>query len=154
MKNKKWIILLTSILILAIALIGIAVYGSRKNSENVPNNQISEDNQNASISESKILQVTNENFENEVLNCDKIVLIDFYTDWCKPCQKLSSVLEEVAEENQEVKIVRINRDEQSELKEKYEIKKIPTLIILKDGKEINRSIGFMEKQKILDFINI
>lgn len=101
-----------------------------------------------------ILNVTSENFESEVLQSDKTVLIDFYADWCGPCKILSPIVEEVAKENADVKVVKINVDSEQEIAIKYRIMSIPTLVVIKDGKEINRAIGVIEKFEILTLLNM
>ena len=101
-----------------------------------------------------ILNVTSENFESEVLQSDKTVLIDFYADWCGPCKILSPIVEEVAKENTNVKVVKINVDSEQEIAIKYRIMSIPTLVVIKDGKEINRAIGVIEKFEILTLLNM
>lgn len=101
-----------------------------------------------------ILNVISENFESEVLQSDKTVLIDFYADWCGPCKILSPIVEEVAKENADVKVVKINVDSEQEIAIKYRIMSIPTLVVIKDGKEINRAIGVIEKFEILTLLNM
>ena len=101
-----------------------------------------------------ILNVTSENFESEVLQSDKTVLIDFYADWCGPCKILSPIVEEVAKENADVKVVKINVDSEQEIAIKYRIMSIPTLVVIKEGKEINRAIGIIEKSEILTLLNM
>lgn len=100
----------------------------------------------------EILKVTNKNFDNEVLNSDKTVLIDFYADWCQPCQMLSPVVDEVAKENNNIKVVKINIDEEEDLAVRYEIASIPTLVVIKDKNEIKRSIGVIEKSQIEELV--
>lgn len=101
-----------------------------------------------------ILNVTSENFESEVLQSDKTVLIDFYADWCGPCKILSPIVEEVAKENTDVKVVKINVDSEQEIAMEYKVMSIPTLAVIKDGKEINRAIGVIEKSEILTLLNM
>lgn len=98
--------------------------------------------------ENNVLEVTGENFEEEVLKETKTVLIDFYADWCGPCQVLSPIVEEVAKSNTEVKVVRINVDNAEELAIEYGVMSIPTLVVMKDGKEIKRSVGLISKSEI------
>ena len=81
------------------------------------------------------LKLNSENFEKEVLNSDKPVLVDFYADWCGPCKMMAPIIEEIAEELQgKAKVGKINVDENQELAMKYEVMSIPTLIIYKNGK--------------------
>ena len=102
--------------------------------------------------EMEILKVTSENFESEVLQSDKPVLIDFYADWCGPCKMLSPIVDEVAEENTDIKVVKINVDNAQDLAMKYQVMSIPTLVVIKDGKEINRSVGLIDKVDVINLI--
>ncbi len=106
-----------------------------------------EENQKES-EESKIVHVTIENFEEEVLNSSKLVLLDFYATWCGPCQRLSPVLEEISNEENKVKIIKINEAENEELMEKYNVNMFPTIIIVKDGEEQERIVGYVEKETL------
>lgn len=100
----------------------------------------------------EVLKVTEENFEKEVLKETKTVLIDFYADWCGPCKMLSPIIEETAKEIQDTKFVKINVDEAGKLAIDYDIMSIPTLVVIKNGKEINRSVGLMDKQEIIEML--
>ena len=99
-----------------------------------------------------MVKITNENFEDEILKSDKTVLIDFYADWCAPCKMLSPIIEGVAEENNDIKVAKINVDELQELAIKYEVMSIPTLVVIKNGQEVNRSVGFISKSQILELL--
>lgn len=99
------------------------------------------------------LHITKDNFETEVLNSDKPVLVDFWAAWCGPCQMLLPVVEGLAEEVTDAKICKVNVDEQQELAEKYKVMTIPTLIVIKDGKEVSRSVGVKPKDEILKMIH-
>lgn len=88
------------------------------------------------------------NFESEVLKSEKTVLIDFYADWCGPCQMLSPIVQEFANENHDIKVVKINVDEEQELAIKYDVMSIPTLVVIKNGKEINRIVGLVDKKEL------
>ncbi len=96
----------------------------------------------------KIVHVTIENFEEEVMNSEKIVLLNFYATWCRPCQDLSLVLEKISKEDIDAKIVKVNEAENKELMKKYNIEVFPTIIIIKDGEEIERVTGYMEEESI------
>ena len=96
--------------------------------------------------------IDNESFEEEVLNSQKDVLIDFYADWCGPCQMLAPIVEEVANENKNIKVCRINVDDNQELAMKYEVMSIPTLVVIKEGKEIKRKIGLISKDEISEML--
>ena len=107
------------------------------------------------IVSSSIIQITSTNYEEIVLNSKKTVLIDFYADWCPPCKKLSPIIEEVASENTDENLVfaRINIDDEQNLAAQYGIQPIPTSVLLKSGKEVDRRVGYMEKTDVKDFIN-
>ena len=113
-----------------------------------------EDNSNDKIqvTEDKVIKVTEENFEEEVLKSDKKVLIDFYADWCGPCKVLSPIVEEVAKENPDIKVVKINVDENNELSYKYKTYSIPTLVVIENGVEVNRAVGAIPKDSILELL--
>ena len=96
--------------------------------------------------------LTKDNFENEVINSDKPVLIDFWASWCGPCKMMSPIFEEVAEEVEDVKFGKVNVDEESEIAEKYSVMSIPTLVLIKGGKEVLRSVGVKQKREILNMI--
>ena len=98
--------------------------------------------------ENNVTQVNSENFDTEVLNSDKKVLIDFYANWCVPCKHLSPIVEEVAKENSDIKFVKINVDENEDLAEKYGIMYLPTLVVIENGEIINQSIGYIEKEEV------
>jgi thioredoxin 1 len=101
-----------------------------------------------------VLHITKENFESEVLNSDKPVLVDFWASWCGPCQMLAPVIEELADEVKETKICKINVDEQPELAMRFQVMTIPTLIVFNDGKEVNKSVGLSPKEEILELLNV
>ncbi len=97
-----------------------------------------------------VVTITNENFEAEVLNSDKPVLVDFWASWCGPCRMLSPIVDEVAEENDSIKVGKINVDDQMELAQKFGVASIPTLIAFKNGEVANKSVGVISKEDILD----
>ena len=95
------------------------------------------------------VMVSKNNFENEVLIEKGIVFVDFFANWCGPCKMLSPVLSQVAEEyKDEVKVCKINIDEEIELAQQYQIASIPALLVFKDGKVVNQSVGFVPKKAI------
>ena len=100
----------------------------------------------------QLVEVNKENFESEVLNSKEIVLADFNANWCGPCKMLKPVLEEIANETHNCKIVSINIDDEDELASQYNVLSIPCLVLVKDGKEINRSVGCKTKDEIKDLL--
>ena len=95
------------------------------------------------------LKITAANFENEVLNADKPVLLDFYADWCGPCKMLAPVVHEIAEENADtLKVGKINVDEQMELAMRFQVSSIPMLVVFKNGKAVAKSVGYRPKAEI------
>ena len=97
-----------------------------------------------------ILQITSENFESEVLKSDVPVILDFWAPWCGPCKMVAPVLEEVAKEVAgKAKVGKINVDEEQELAAAFKVMSIPTLVVMKDGKVANSSVGFKPKDAIL-----
>lgn len=99
-----------------------------------------------------VLQLTTANFEEEVFRSEKPVLVDFFADWCGPCKVLSPVIDVLAEEVKEVKVAKINVDEQPRLAEKYKIMTVLTLVLLDHGKVISQSSGVRPKEEILNMI--
>ena len=95
-----------------------------------------------------IIKLTKDNFEQEVLKSEKPVLVDFYADWCGPCQMLSPIVDEVAEERDDIKVGKINVDEQMELAMRFQVSSIPMLIVFKDGKAVAKSVGYRPKSEI------
>lgn len=96
--------------------------------------------------------ITNENFEQEVLKSDKPVLIDFWAGWCGPCKILSPVVDQIAEENPDIKVGKIDVDAEAELAIKFNIMSIPTLLVFKDGQLVNQSVGVIPKEQILGLV--
>ena len=97
--------------------------------------------------------ITKDNFEQEVLQADRPVLIDFWAEWCMPCQMVLPVIEEIEKEVDAVKVCKINVDEEMELARKFRVMSIPTLLLVKDGREEKRSVGALGKEEILEFIS-
>ncbi len=95
-----------------------------------------------------ITTVTNENFETEVLASEKPVLVDFWAEWCGPCKMLSPVVDEIAEENSDVKVCKVNVDEAGDIAMRFGIMSIPTLLLFKDGKLADQSVGLVPKASI------
>ena len=99
-----------------------------------------------------VIEVNEKNFEAEVLGSDKIVLADFNADWCGTCQQLKPIIEQIAEERSDIKVVSINIDDEEDLADKYEVLSIPCVVAIKDGKELARSIGLKPKDEILKLL--
>lgn len=95
------------------------------------------------------LKITSENFEKEVLSSDKPVVVDFYADWCGPCKMMAPVIDELASENQNIKVGKVNVDDNQNLAVNYGIMSIPTIIIFKNGDVAKKFVGFTSKQEIV-----
>ncbi len=98
------------------------------------------------------MNITKSNFQQEVLDSHETVLVDFWASWCGPCRMLAPVVDEIAEENPNLKVCKVNIDEQPELASQFQIMSIPTLMVFKDGKVVNQSLGVQPKKKILSMI--
>ncbi len=99
-----------------------------------------------------VLKINKENFATEVLNAQGTVLVDFFADWCGPCKMLSPVIDEIAEEQTELKVCKVNVDDEPELASRYGVMSIPTLVVIRDGKEVNKSVGVVSKEEILALV--
>ena len=100
-----------------------------------------------------VVTITNENFEQEVLHADRPVLLDFWAAWCGPCRMVSPIVDEIAEENDAIKVGKVNVDEQPELARRFGIMSIPTLIVMRDGQVANQAVGARPKEAILALLN-
>ena len=141
MKNKILIIIAT--LFFVVGMIILSIYLNNRNKVEISNEE---------ESGMEIIKVTSENFEKEVLNSDKTVLIDFYADWCGPCKMFSPVIEAVASENEDIKVVKVNVDDAQDLAIQYQVMSIPTTVVIKEGKEVNRVVGMVSKNDLLEMV--
>ena len=141
MKNKILIIIIIVFFIISMILLNI--YLNSKNKQEIKNEE---------ENDMEVLKVTSENFEKEVLQSDKTVLVDFYADWCGPCKMISPVVDSVANENEDIKVVKVNVDNAQDLAIKYQVMSIPTLVVIKNGQEINRSVGVVSKSQIEEMV--
>lgn len=96
-----------------------------------------------------VLKITESNFQSVVLESNKTVLLDFWASWCGPCRMLSPIIDEIAGERSDIKVGKVNVDEEPELASQFKIMSIPTLLVIKDGKVINQSMGVIPKEQVL-----
>ena len=100
-----------------------------------------------------VYQVTKENFDDEVMQADKPVFIDFWASWCGPCKMVSPVVDQLSEEVSDVKFAKVNVDEQPELARQFQVMSIPTMVLIKEGKVVDTTIGAQPKEDIVKFIH-
>jgi thioredoxin 1 len=99
-----------------------------------------------------VTTITKDNFDQEILKESKTVLLDFWASWCGPCRMVSPIIDEIAKERSDLKVGKINVDEQPELAARYGVMSIPTLVVMKDGKVVNQTAGARPKPQILSLI--
>jgi len=101
-----------------------------------------------------VIELTKENFEQEVMKSTKPVLIDFWASWCGPCRMIGPIVEEVANEATHAKVGKVNVDDQPELAQQFGISNIPTLVVMKDGKIVNKVVGGRPKADLVEMLNV
>lgn len=99
-----------------------------------------------------VITITEENFQKEVLESDKPVLLDFWASWCGPCRMVSPLVDEIAEERDDIKVGKVNVDEQGALASRFGVMSIPTLVVMKGGKIVNQAVGARPKAQILSLL--
>lgn len=99
-----------------------------------------------------IITITKDNFQAEVMEAKGTVLIDFWASWCGPCRMLSPIVDQVAEEHPDIKVGKINVDEEPELASQFDVMSIPMLAVFKDGQKVNESVGLIPKEKVAELI--
>ena len=99
-----------------------------------------------------VIEININNFQSEVMESDKPVLLDFWASWCGPCRTVSPIVDEIANEHPEIKVGKVNVDVETELASQFKIMSIPSLFVIKDGKVVNQSVGAKSKNQILEMI--
>lgn len=140
-------------IVLILAFVGFLVWANftlDKENEKLAreNSESTSDSSEEYTGPSRVIEVTSSNFDEEVINSDVPVLIDFYADWCEPCKMLSPIVEEVSSQYEDVKFVKIDIDSNQDIANDYMITSIPTLVYIKNGEEQNRVLGAVDKDTV------
>ena len=99
-----------------------------------------------------IINITNQNYQKEIMESKKTILLDFWAEWCGPCKIITPVIDEIANENPDLKVCKINVDEQPELANRFHVRSIPSLFVMKEGEIITQSVGAKPKEDILKML--
>ena len=99
-----------------------------------------------------VITITKENFEQEVMKSEKPVLLDFWASWCGPCRMVGPIIDQIADERSDIKVGKVNVDEQQELAARFRVSSIPTLVVMKDGQITNQALGARPKNQILELL--
>lgn len=99
------------------------------------------------------LKITKDNFQTEVLEFNGTVLVDFWASWCGPCKMIGPIIDQIADERSDIKVCKVNVDEEQELAVKFKVMSIPTLLVFKDGQVVNQSLGAKPKNAILSMLD-
>lgn len=100
------------------------------------------------------IEITSENFEEKVINAEKPVIVDFWAEWCGPCRMMAPVLEEISEEREDITVAKVNVDDEGELANRYQVSAIPTVILFRNGSAEAVSVGYKEKEKLLEDLGL
>jgi len=147
---KKKIVLIMLIILFIVGMILLNNVLQKETNKEIPKENVIQATEKQE--EKKVTKVTSKNFKEEVLESEKTVLIDFYADWCGPCRVLSPRVEEFAKENEDIKVVKIDIDEEQDLAIEYDVMSIPTLVVIENGKEVDRAVGLLPKTKIEELV--
>ncbi len=104
------------------------------------------------MASSKVIEVTTANFESEVLQSDRPVMLDFSATWCGPCKMLAPIIENVASKHEGVKVAKLDIDQVPDVANKYRVQSVPTVLIFKGGKEVARQVGLVPEAKLVDLV--
>ena len=148
-KIAKYIVFFVGILVFIGGMILINNF-LNESVKNVNKEKLSSSNDRMEENVVEIIEVTENNFEKEVLQSNKKVLVDFYADWCGPCKMMSPILEEIAKENNDIKIVKVNVDYNYDLSMEYGAMSIPLFIAFENGEELDRIVGAVNKAYLLE----